>query len=248
MAEPPVDVLALSPHPDDAELGCGGTLLLSVAGGLRVAIADLTRGEASTRGTPAIRDEERREAGRRLGIATRLTVGLPDGGIGTDPEHRLPLIRLIRELRPRVVLAPYWQDRHPDHAAAGALAREACFFAGSGRIGEGRPHRPRHLYHYMLHHPFAPSFVVDVSAVWEQKLAAVSAYRSQFSADRPGDPTELSTGAFLRAVEARAVVHGAMIGAAYGEPFLAAGPLYMSALPLAGAAAPEGPPTYRMFL
>lgn len=248
MTEQQIDVLALSPHPDDAELGCGGTLILSVADGLRVAIADLTRGEASTRGTPAMRDEERREAGRRLGIATRLTLGLPDGRIGTDAEHRLVLIRLIRELRPRVVLAPYWENRHPDHAAAGALAREACFFAGSGRIGEGRPHRPRHLYHYMLHHPFAPSFVVDVSAVWEQKLAALAAYRSQFVADVPGDPTELSTGSFLRVVEARAIVHGAMIGTGYGEPFVAAGPLGVSTLPLAGVSAPDGPPAYRMFL
>ncbi len=248
MPEQPVDVLALSPHPDDAELGCGGALVLSVAEGHRVAIADLTLGEASTRGTVAERQEERREAGHRLGIHARLTVGLPDGRIGTDAEHRLALIRLIRELRPRVVLAPYWQDRHPDHAAAGTLAREACFLAGSGRIGEGRPHRPRHLYHYMLHHPFVPSFVIDVSAIWEHKLAALAAYRSQFSTDFLGNLTELSTGSFLRVVEARAVVHGAMIGVAYGEPYLAAGPLGMKALPLADAPESDGPPPYRMYL
>jgi N-acetylglucosamine malate deacetylase 1 len=248
MAPSPVDVLALSPHPDDVEIGCGGTLILSVAGGLRVAIADLTRGEASTRGTPAQRDVERREAARRLGIETRLTVGLPDGRLGVESGHRLALIRLIRELRPEVVLAPYWEDRHPDHAAAGALAREACFFAGCGRIGEGPPHRPRHLYHYMLHQPFAPSFVVDVSAVWEQRQGALAAYRSQFTADLPDHPTALSSGSFLRAVEARAIEHGAMIGAAYGEPFLAPGPLYMSSLPRVDTTTARGPPAYRMFL
>jgi bacillithiol biosynthesis deacetylase BshB1 len=172
-----IDVLAFSPHPDDAELGCGGSLILAADSGLKVAVADLSAGEMSSRGTLEGRQGEKEEAADRLGLCTRTLVGLPDGEIGGDPAHRLPVIQLIRETRPRVVLAPYGQDRHPDHAGASKLVKDACFLAGVSKIGTGRPHRPEWIYYYMIHHPFTPSLVVDVSSVWDRKMAAVAAYR-----------------------------------------------------------------------
>jgi bacillithiol biosynthesis deacetylase BshB1 len=188
----PLDILAFAPHPDDAELGCGGSLILAAGQGLRVAVADLSAGEKSSRGTPEERDREKQKAAELLGLSGRFCLGLPDTEIGLDPAQRTPLIHLIRELRPRLVLAPYWEDRHPDHAAAGHLIRQACFLAGVGRVGSGQPHRPEWLYFYMLHQPFEPSFVVDVSTVWERKMAALLAYPSQFQAGGDEPMTALS--------------------------------------------------------
>ena len=181
-----VDISAFSPHPDDAELGCGGSLILAADSGSRVAIADLSAGEMSSRGTPEGRQREKEEAADRLGLCERLLVGLPDSEIGTDPAHRLPIIQLIREMRPRVVLAPSERDRHPDHGAASKLVKEACFLAGVSKVGTGLPHRPEQIYYYMIHHPFSPSLVVDISSVWDRKMATVAAYQSQFQPDGGG--------------------------------------------------------------
>jgi bacillithiol biosynthesis deacetylase BshB1 len=240
----PVDVLAIAAHPDDAEMGCGGALLLSGAGDARTGVVAITDGEASTRGTPETRARERDRASDLLGLTVRERLGVPDGAVGTVPEHRLALVRALRDLRPRVVLAPYPEDRHPDHAAAGRLTREACFLAGVRKIGEEDPHRPARLYHYMMHEPFSPTFVLDVSSVWDRKMAAVRAYESQFGG-APGPATEIGGPRFLELVEARASVHGAMIGAAWGEPFHQAGPVAVAALPgldLAGSS-----PRYGMY-
>jgi bacillithiol biosynthesis deacetylase BshB1 len=229
----PVDVLAIGAHPDDVEVGCGGVLLLALDAGLRVSVADLTAGERATRGTPERRAEERDRASELLGLAARLGVGIPDGTLGQDPGHRAAVIRLIRAIRPTIVLAPYPLDRHPDHAAAGDLVRQASFLAGVGRMEEdaGSPHRPDRLYHYMIHHPFTPSFVVDVSAVWDRKMAVVAAYESQFG-HLPASPgTDLDRGSFLRVVEARATLHGAMIGVERGEAFHCRGPVPLGFLP-----------------
>jgi LmbE family N-acetylglucosaminyl deacetylase len=222
-----LDVLAFSPHPDDAELGCGGSLILAADSGLKVAVADLSAGEMSSRGTPDQRRSEKEEAADRLGLCTRTLVGLPDGEIGTDPAHRLAIIQLIRETRPRIVLAPYGQDRHPDHAGASKLVKDAC----------------------MIHHPFTPSLVVDVSSVWDRKMAAVAAYRSQFQPDGGGVQTAISRPDFLRFVEARAIVFGAMIGVAYGEAFYLPGPVPLGGLPgLTGPAPARGElPSYRTY-
>ncbi len=181
-----------------------------------------------------------------MGISERVDVGLPDGRLGTDPQHRDAVIRLIRDLRPSVVLAPYPEDRHPDHAAAGRLAREASFLAGVEKVGAGNPHRPEHVYHYMVHHPFTPSFVVDVTAVWERKWAAVTAYESQFG-ETDAEGTELAEGRFLSLVEARARFHGAMIGAARGEPFHYPGPVPLRFLPGFHDLGPDAGGGYRMF-
>lgn len=228
MSEPtmkPIDILAFSPHPDDIELGCAGSLVLAADQGLRVVVADLTAAEMSSRGSDEVRAAETAAATALLGLTARLNLGLPDTQIGADPTHRLRLIELIRQTRPRLVLAPYWQDRHPDHEAAGALIREACFYAGVGKMGSGQPHRPDQLCFYQIHTPFEPSFVIDVSAVWERRMAAVRAYASQFEDNAAGPPTALSSADFLRYVEARAIAYGALIGAAYGEPFAIRGPV-----------------------
>ena len=170
----PLDILAFAPHPDDAELGCAGSLILAADQGLRVAIADLTEGERASQGTAEQRAQEKNKAADLLGLCERFSIGLPDTELEADPAQRLPIIQLIRETRPRVVLAPYRQDRHPDHVAASKLVRDACFFAGVKKVGVGCPYRPERVYQYMIHQPFSPSFVMDVSSVWERRMAAVT--------------------------------------------------------------------------
>lgn len=229
--EEALDILAFAPHPDDVELGCGGSLIAAADKGWRVAVADLTAGELSSRGTLEQRERETQRATTLLGLTARFCLGLPDGGIGTHPDHRLPIIDVVRKTRPRIVLTPYWEDRHPDHSRSSGLVREACFFAGVGKIGDGEPYRPPLLYYYLLHTPFSPSFIMDVSSVWERRMAAVRAYESQFMAGQKSATTALSRPGFLRALEARAVWFGWMIGATYGEPFLSATPMAVGSLP-----------------
>lgn len=241
----PVDIVALGAHPDDVELGCGGALLLAAASGLRTAIVDFTAGERSSRGGTTSRSVERETATRLLCVAERECLGLPDGELHDSPPAREALIAALRRLRPRVVVAPIPEDRHPDHAAVGNLARAACFLSGVPSMGSGRAHRPASLFHYQLHHPIQPSFVVDITPVWEAKWGAITAYESQFGDDTDyGGRTPLSTGSFLRTVEARSVVAGAMVGVAHGEPYWSAGPVGMAGLP--GAVAEDG--SYRSVL
>ncbi|MGE0715600.1 MAG: bacillithiol biosynthesis deacetylase BshB1 [Alphaproteobacteria bacterium] len=218
-----VDILAVSTHPDDVELACGGTLILALQQGLAVAIADLTAGEAATRGTPDIRRAEAAEAARRLGVGQRICLGLPDTRVGTDPGHEDAVVEVIRTLRPRILLAPWPEDRHPDHAAGGRLVERAAFLARIAGRGTGTPHPVGRLLRYPGHHPFMPSVVVDVTAVWPRRMHALAAHASQFD-PASGAATALADGSFLRFVEARAICHGAMIGAAYGEGFALAGP------------------------
>ncbi len=246
-----VDVLAVAAHPDDAEVGCGGVLALCARSGARTAIADLTNGELSTNGTPELRQREASEAAEILGLATRVAVGLPDGSVGVGADHRDVVVELIRRLRPRIILAPYpVDDRHPDHAAAGRLVREASFFAGVAKRASGEPHRPDRLYHYMLHHLFEPTFVVDVSPVWEQRLAAIAAYRSQFDRALAEQRTAIGGSSFLDFLTARATVHGAMVGVPRGEAYHCVGPVGLDRLPglVPGAATEDRPPVYRTSL
>lgn len=241
------DILAFSPHPDDAELGCSGSLILAADRGLRVVIADLSDGEMSSQGTPALRGRERELASERLGLWKRLSLGLPDTELGTDPKQRLPIIQLIRKLRPRLVLAPYPQDRHPDHENAGRLIKEACFLAGVGKVGTGHTHRPEQLYYYMIHTPFTPSLIIDISSVWERKMAAVTAYQSQFKSEGDKPRTAISQPGFLRFIEAQAITFGALIGASYGEAFHLPGPVPLRELPGLDAR-PQGElPPYRVY-
>ncbi len=227
----PLDILAFAPHPDDAELGCGGSLILAADNGWRVAVADLSDGEMSSRGTPASRQQEIQRSTALLGLTARYSLHLPDSAIGTSPEHREPVIELIRQTRPRIVLAPYWEDRHPDHVRSSQLVKEASFFSGVGKVGQGEPYRPKWLFYYLLHTPFTPTFIMDVSSVWERRMAAVRAYESQFLSTDRDATTALSHPSFLRSLEGRAMGFGWMIQAAYGEPFLSATPLATATFP-----------------
>lgn len=243
----PVDVLAIGAHPDDAEIGCAGVLIMSADAGRRVAVADLTAGELATHGSPDERATEARRAAEIMGLSQREALGLPDGGLGTKHEQRAAVVNLLRELRPRIVLAPQAEDRHPDHAAAGELTRAACFLAGVAKFGHGSPHRPSRLYHYMLHQPFTPSFVVDITAVWERKLAAAGAYASQFGLPSDEARTAIGGRRFLELLEDRASLYGAMIGVERGEAFRTAGPLGLAALPGLEDDPRGSSLTYRMF-
>ncbi len=233
-----VEVLAIGVHPDDVELGCGGTLLKLRAAGRSVAIVDLTRGELGTRGTPELRLQEAAEAARILGIEQRLNLGLRDGFIGESEAEVRAVIGALRAFRPRVVLANALEDRHPDHGQAAALVRRACFLSGLRRIetaagGEVQaPWRPDHLYCYIQDRWLQPSFVVDISSHFERKLDAVRAFRSQFYDPQSQEPeTYISSLAFGEYHRARAREMGHFIGAAYGEGFVAGGPLVSELLP-----------------
>jgi len=245
-----LDILAIAAHPDDAELGCGGSLLLATRKGLSVVIADLSAGEMSSRGTIAIRQAEAKNAARILGLKERRNLGLPDSKIGENSNHSLSaLIQLIRETRPRIVLAPFWEDRHPDHEVTGRLVKEACFFAGVAKVGNGVPYRPTRLFFYMLSYPFTPAFVLDISDVWERKLEAIKAYQTQFLSSEDGIHTAISEPGFLKLMEARAIWFGSMIGAVYGEPYYMRGPVPVVELPDATtpAVSDKTLPPYTMF-
>jgi bacillithiol biosynthesis deacetylase BshB1 len=221
-----VDVVAFGAHPDDVELFCGGTLAKLAAGGRRVAIVHLTRGEAGTRGSVATRRREAERAAAALGAVAVELLDCGDGAFRNGPREETSAIAVLRRLRPELVLAPPPADRHPDHGRAHRLVVDACFYAGLARRGRGRPHRPATLFWYMQHDPFEPAFVVDVTASWETKRAALDCYASQLH--RPGatraaaeraPATKVSSREFRLAIEGRARHFGQMIGAELGEPF-----------------------------
>ena len=222
----PVDVLAFSPHPDDAELGCGGTLSALAPRGLSFGIVDLTRGEMATRGTPEIRAREAREAARILGARFRETLDLGDGGLRTDRAAELRVVEAVRRARPRVVLAPLPTDRHPDHARAGRLVPEAAWYAGLAKLEtELPPHRPDQVLYYATYVLVMPTFLVDVSATFATKVAALRAYRSQFHDPKSGEPeTYVSSKGFFEGIEARARALGRIANVEYAEGFVSNAP------------------------
>ncbi len=226
-----VDVVAFAPHPDDAELFCGGTMLAAAAAGLTTAIVDLSDGELSTNGTLVQRAREREQASALMGLAARRALSLPDGALANTEPQRLAVVAALRELRPRVVLAPYGgNDRHPDHEAAAELVRHACFLAGLRRYGSGSPHRPTRVYRYMLHSPFEPKVVVDVGAVWEVRRELLRVYESQVSLGADDEPTALNDSRFVTMLEARAAFYGALAGVSYAEVFDVDGPVLVKRL------------------
>jgi bacillithiol biosynthesis deacetylase BshB1 len=226
-----LDVLAIAAHPDDAEICVGGTLLALRAAGKRCGIVDLTRGEMGTRGTADDRAREVAAANGVLDLALRANLELPDGRVEVSIGARERLAALIREHAPEVVLAHHALDLHPDHAAAGRLAREAWYLAGLARLAElgggGPARRPKRLYHFMGHVPFDPTFVVDIGPVWEQKLALVRCFVTQLAPAHGRDKGEhfLFGADILQRMETRARFYGERIGVRYGEPLLAHGPL-----------------------
>ncbi len=217
-----IDLLAITPHPDDAELLCGGTLALAAHQGYRTAILDLTAGELGTKGTPELRGREAEKAADVLGLAARRNLGLPDARIQNDEASRTQLVEAIRELQPRTVIVPYMEGRHPDHRVASELAYDSCFLAGLENYpASGAAHRPRKVIYAIAYRENAPkpTFVVDTSEMFERKLEAIRCYESQF--DGATAMGELfGTGAdFYDLLRMQDAHYGSLIRAAYGEPF-----------------------------
>ena len=215
------DVLAIAAHRDDVEQTCGGTLLRMAARGLRTAILDLTRGEAGTRGTAEDRAREAGEAATLLGVCRREALDLPDGAIENTLENRKKIVRVLREIRPRVVILPYWQARHPDHAIVASLGYEACFLSGLAKIETGAPpHRPFKIVYASLYADVRPSFVVDITPFIEHRHRALMAYKSQYANQAAGSALFVPEEEIRERTFAEARHYGLLAGVKYGEPFV----------------------------
>jgi len=220
-AELCADVLAIAAHRDDVEQTCGGTLLRMAARGLRTAILDLTKGEAGTRGTAADRAQEAGEAARILGVGWRQALDLPDGAIAITLENRIAIVRVLRLLRPRVVILPYWQARHPDHAIVASLGYEACFISGLKKVEPAtEPHRPFKIVYASLYAVVRPSFIVDITPFIEQRHQALMAYRSQYANQSAGSGLFVAEEEIRERTFAEARHYGLLAGVRYGEPFV----------------------------
>ena len=227
----PVDVLVFGPHADDIELGLGGTIARHAAEGLRVGLCDLTRAELSSNGTPDERIVEARAAAKVLGAAWRENLGWPDGGIDGGEDQIRAAVDLIRRTRPRTVAIPYWADRHPDHVAASDVLRRAIFNSGLRRFESADPHwRADWVCHYFINDGASPSFVVDVSAYYEQKRAALACYRSQFSTGETTVETRLNAPTFRQLIESRDAQFGALAGVAFAEGVIVREPIVREGL------------------
>lgn len=218
-----LDVLAAMAHPDDAELLCGGALAKSAARGERVGILDLTRGESGSWGSADVRARESERAAEILGLSVRRNAGLPDAALENTLQARLTVAGLLRELRPRVVVTHWTRGRHPDHTAAAALVRDACFLAGLKNLdAPGEPWRPFKLVHATAYREDAPrpSFVVDVTEWMERKLEALAAYGSQFEGRAAmGEVMPGGDRPVLEQVRVQCAHYGSLVRVAYGEPF-----------------------------
>jgi bacillithiol biosynthesis deacetylase BshB1 len=229
------DVLAIAAHRDDVEQTCGGTLLRMAARGLRTAILDLTQGEAGTRGTALERAREADEAARILGVGWRQALDLPDGAIENTLENRIAIVRALRVVRPRVVILPYWQARHPDHAITATLGYEACFLSGLKKVNTGvptdmsssvgwdtgtEPHRPFKIVYASLYADVRPSFIVDITPFIEQRHLALMAYRSQYANQSAGSGLFVPDEEIRERTFAEARHYGLLAGVRYGEPFV----------------------------
>lgn len=214
-----IDLLVFGPHPDDLEIGLGATIALHTAAGRGVGLCDLTRGELGSNGTPEEREREALAAARVLGAAWRENLGWPDGNITADPEHLGRAVALIRRHRPRTIAVPYWQDRHPDHAAASEVLTAAIFKAGLRRYEtDDAPWRPDWTCYYFINDGATPSFVVDVSDVYERKREALACYGSQFTPSGSGAvQTRLTASTFRQLIESRDAQFGALAGVTWAE-------------------------------
>jgi bacillithiol biosynthesis deacetylase BshB1 len=244
-----VDVLAIAAHRDDVEQTCGGTLLRMAARGLRCGILDLTQGEAGTRGSARERAQEAAEAARLLGVGWRQALDLPDGAVENTLENRLKIARVLRLVRPRVVILPYWQARHPDHAIVATLGYQACFLSGLAKapvplappqvesappqvklappqvelaapqVPQG-PHRPFKIVYASLYADVRPTFIVDITPFIEQRHAALMAYRSQYANQQAGGGLFVPEEEIRERTFAEARHYGLLAGVRYGEPFV----------------------------
>jgi bacillithiol biosynthesis deacetylase BshB1 len=234
-----IDVLTIAAHRDDAEQTCGGTLLKMAQRGYRTGILDLTRGEMGTRGSAEDRAREAAEAARILRVSWRGALDLPDGRVENTWENRLKVAAVVRRLRPRVVILPYWKGRHPDHYTASTLGYEACFLAGLSKLDVSpagpnleeitrwpddpmsrSPHRPFKIIYATLYYDVRPTFVVDITEQFEARLQSILAYKTQFS-DQQAGSEDFPAAAEIRArVESMARFYGLLGGVTYAEPFL----------------------------
>ncbi|MHB8839824.1 MAG: bacillithiol biosynthesis deacetylase BshB1 [Gemmatimonadaceae bacterium] len=217
-----VDLLAFAPHPDDAELLCGGTLAKLARAGRRTAIVDLTRGEMGTRGSTELRAEEAARAAEVLGVAVRENLGLPDSLLENTPETRTLIARVIRRLRPQVVIAPAPRGRHPDHRIAAQMIRDGCFLAGIRKVDRNsEPHRPRKLLHAITYREdhVKPTFVVDISADFETKRRAIACYQSQFEGVVQAGEVYPTGEPLADVIRHQSAHYGSLIRCAYGEPY-----------------------------
>lgn len=216
-----LDLLAIAAHPDDVEQTCGGTLIRAAEAGYRTGILDLTAGDMGTRGNPELRIAESEAAARCLLLKWRGNLRMPDARLENSLPARLTLAMKIRELRPRVVILPYWEGRHPDHYRAAELGYEACFFAGLRKIDETtEPHRPFKVIYSSIYARVEPSFVVDISAQFERRMQALLSYRSQYGEAEAGKDLFPGEEEIRERLAAVARYYGNLIGVRYGEPFV----------------------------
>jgi N-acetylglucosamine malate deacetylase 1 len=223
-----LDLLAIAAHPDDVELCCGGTLLKMSQLGYKTGILDLTAGEMGTRGTPETRAKEAAKSAKILRASWRGTLGVPDSDVQSSRRHKLGLASVIRELRPKTVVLPYWQARHPDHYNASTLGYEGCFLAGLKQLPiEGQPHRPFKILYATAFSDVRPTFVVDITPQYDRRRRAIQAFASQFLRDKAESAKQFKkTNVFLAIdrledeMNQLARHYGQMIGVKYGEPFL----------------------------
>ena len=215
------DILAIAAHRDDVEQTCGGTLIRMAEAGYRTGVLDLTAGDMGTRGSPEIRVAESEAAAKHMLLQWRGNLHFPDARLENTLTARLTLAMKIRELQPRVVILPYWQARHPDHYRASEMGYEACFLAGLKKLDEeSEPHRPAKILYSSLYANVTPSFVVDISAQFERRMAALFAYDSQYGEQPEASdlfPQQLE---IRERLEAIARFYGNLIGVKYGEPFV----------------------------
>ncbi len=218
-----LDILVFGAHPDDAELGCGGTIIKEVQSGKKVGIIDLTRGELGTRGTAKSRDEETKKAAAIMGVAIRENMNFKDGFFKDNEEHKLALIKKIRQYRPEIVITNALSDRHPDHPRGAQITIDACFLAGLEKIETGQQTcRPRAIYHYIQFNNLTPDIVVDISNQMDLKIKAVKAYKTQFyNPDSKESETIISSKDFLESVKYRAQDLGRQSNCKYAEGFIA---------------------------
>ena len=218
-----IDILIFGAHPDDVELGCGGTVIKLIAQGKKVAIIDLTKGELGTRGTAETRKEECENATKILGVAMRENMDFKDGFFENDEAHKLALIKKIREYKPEIVIANAPSDRHPDHGRASQIVLDACFLSGLEKADtKQKVWRPKAIYHYIQFNNLKPDLVVDISSQIDKKLEAVTAYKTQFyDTESKETETVISKKGFLESVKYRAQDLGRLSNCEYAEGFIA---------------------------
>ena len=220
-----LDVLAFGAHADDVELACSGTLVKLAARGYQTGVITLTRGEMATRGSSEIRAQEFKESAGIMGLSVHKMLDIPDGRVEVTWENKLKIIAEIRAYKPRIIFAPYWVARHPDHEKTSYLVRESAYLSGLKKLETGQDaFRPHKVIFYQGRFEFTPSFIIDISDAHEQKLKSIMAYKSQFlrqnDAESKNEETPISRPEFLDRIETRDRQYGAYIGVKYGEPFL----------------------------